>query len=80
MKGVQENLALLEQVVADASQNGADLVVFSELFLQGYFSGSDLREFAEAKDGASYRRIAKVASQHQVRHGPCKSKHPFSWF
>lgn len=65
-KGVQENLALLEQVVADASKNGADLVVFSELFLQGYFAGSDLRQFAETKDGASYQRIAQVASQYQV--------------
>ena len=66
-RGVKENLALLESVLTSASRDSIDLVVFSELFLQGYCSGSDLREFAETKNGESFQKISQIAAQSQVR-------------
>lgn len=76
VKGVAENLALMEQVLAEASQKSVDLVVFSELFLQGYCAGSDLREFAEIVTGDSFQRISKMAVQYQV----CEALRQFGTF
>jgi predicted amidohydrolase len=62
----QKNLNLMEQVAQAASLQGADLLVFPELFLTGYNIGDDAEALAEPMDGNSAQRAAKIATKHQI--------------
>jgi predicted amidohydrolase len=48
-----ENLAVAKRVVEEAVQKGANIVLFPELFLNGYEAGSLLHEGAEKQNGPS---------------------------
>lgn len=62
----QENLNVLARISVEAGKQGADLLVFSELFLTGYNIGKDAWELGETSDGASLKRIAEVACEQGV--------------
>lgn len=62
---VAGNLDLLEQRAAEAAEQGVDVLVCPEMYLSGYNIGADAaRRLAEAHDGASARRVARIARAH----------------
>jgi predicted amidohydrolase len=63
---VGKNLAAIEQVARIASLQGAQIVVFPELFLCGYNVGDDAARVADTVDGDSVKRAAEIAQQNQV--------------
>ena len=58
---VARNLRTIRKISEAASQLGADVAVFPELFLSGYNLGSRIREFSEAPDGASIGLLKQIA-------------------
>jgi len=60
------NLATAARVIAEAAAARADLVVFPELFLTGYFTREHTREIAEHSDGPSLKILAAHARAHRI--------------
>jgi len=60
------NLATAARVIADASAARADLLVFPELFLTGYFTREHTREIAEHVDGSTLKILAAHARAHRI--------------
>jgi predicted amidohydrolase len=60
------NLAMAEKTISQASDNGAAVIVFPELFLTGYNLGSRAVELAESLDGPSARQIANLAMKYHI--------------
>src|SRR5207237_2103629 len=62
---VESNLKKFEQVVSEAD---ADLLVFPELALTGYFfiSPEEAKKYAEQIDGAIVRRIKALAKEKNI--------------
>src|SRR5437879_5850486 len=62
---VESNLKTFEQVI---SQADADLLVFPELALTGYFfiSPEEAKKYAEPIDGAIVRRIKALAKEKNI--------------
>ena len=59
--GVDENLAAIEHQALAAAEQGADLIIFPELFLTGYNIGPTVQELAQEADGpASRRALARI--------------------
>jgi predicted amidohydrolase len=61
---VAANLAALDLGVAEATTWGAELVVFPELFLSGYWIGDDARALALDVDGAECAEVGHIAARH----------------
>ncbi|AEW97733.1 MULTISPECIES: carbon-nitrogen hydrolase family protein [Streptomycetaceae] len=61
-----ESLAALDDAVRRAAAGGADLLVTGEMYLTGYAVGDALPRLAEAADGPSAARVAKIAADHGV--------------
>ncbi len=61
LNGSQERLDWLASQVRAAQAEGADLVIFPELFVTGYNIGDNLHRFAEAVDGAFAERAKALA-------------------
>ena len=59
----QENIKKIEQFTAKAKEQGADLVIFPELFLTGYVVRDQLYELAETIPGPSTQRIEQIAKE-----------------
>lgn len=57
----EENLAILRRAAIDASEQGAGLIVFPELFLTGYNIGDRVFEAAEPSKGPSAQKVADIA-------------------
>lgn len=55
------NLALLAEGAAQAAADGAELVVFPELFLGGYNIGGRVHDLAEPADGPAMQAVGEVA-------------------
>lgn len=64
--GVEVNVALKERVMAQASAESADLIVFCETSLHGYCSGPVLLSEAEMQYGTTFQRISQLAAQLKV--------------
>lgn len=60
------SIALLERMVAAASQAGVSLLCFPELFLTGYHVDHRLYEQAEALDGPSVSQVLEIAKRYGV--------------
>ena len=60
------NMAAAARLVADAGTAGADLVVFPELFLTGYFTRQRTHELAEPADGPSLKALGAHARAHRI--------------
>lgn len=60
---VSSNLKTLEEAVCRAAEHRADIVVFPELFLSGYFAGAEFRSCAEASNGWSFLRVSSLARE-----------------
>jgi predicted amidohydrolase len=63
---VSANLARALDVIADAGERGADVVLFPETYLQGYRADELFAETAEAVPGPSTTRIAAAAREHDL--------------
>ncbi len=60
------NLARVEELMARASSNGAQAILFPELFLTGYTVWDRLAELAEPLEGPSIRRLADLAGRFRL--------------
>jgi predicted amidohydrolase len=60
------NLETLRLLCESASGNGANLIVFPELFLTGYSAGERFRDLAEASDGPAFEAVSKVAQSCRI--------------
>lgn len=60
---VQKNLDQIEKWTRRAAAEGADLVLFNETSIQGYWYNVGLRELAEPLDGPSVKRLAALARE-----------------
>lgn len=69
MADVQANLKKARQVIAQAAERGAEIVVFPEAFLTGYTSGEvelKLFELAEPVPGPSTEALVEEAKKHNI--------------
>jgi predicted amidohydrolase len=62
----EANISKIEEVAAKAKPQGADLVIFPELFLTGYVVRDQIYELAETVPGPSTHRIEQIAKQNGV--------------
>ena len=62
----EANIATISEVTAKAKAQGADLVIFPELFLTGYVVRDQIYELAENVPGPSTRRIEQIAKQNSM--------------
>src|SRR3954463_9182136 len=62
---IESNLKKFEQFVSDAD---ADLLVFPELALTGYFftSAAEAKKYAEPLDGNLIAKIKEIAKEHHI--------------
>jgi predicted amidohydrolase len=60
------NVAAAERAVGSASDRGADLVMFPELFLTGYFTRERTGQMAETIDGPSLSAIRECARRYGI--------------
>jgi predicted amidohydrolase len=63
---VHENLDIMQRKTQSAAEQGADLIIFPELFLTGYNIGSTAHELAEPADGPSSRKAAEIAGSADI--------------
>ena len=59
----QENLQKIEEITVKAKEQGADLVIFPELFLTGYVVRDQIYELAETIPGPSTQKIEQIAKE-----------------
>ena len=55
------NIKTIEKEVKRASKDGADLVVFGELFLTGYRIKDRVARLAETRSGPSIKKVKRIA-------------------
>ncbi len=60
------NIAKMEAITAKAKIQGADLVIFPELFLTGYVVRDQLYELAEVIPGPTTKRIEQIAKEKEI--------------
>ena len=63
---VDENIEIIRRSAFSAARQGADLIIFPELFLTGYNIGSAAHELAEPADGSSSRKTAQIAGSADI--------------
>ncbi|MFC7166178.1 carbon-nitrogen family hydrolase [Halospeciosus flavus] len=63
---VDANVERAVDALAEAAENGADLVVLPEIFNVGYFAFDSYQREAEALDGETLTRISAAAAEHEV--------------
>src|SRR3954469_19151800 len=63
----QSNLETMEQFMKSASEQEADLVLFPELFLTGYFKREYTREMAEDLNGPSIQQLRNMAKLYRIK-------------
>jgi predicted amidohydrolase len=62
-KAVQKNLDQVEKWTRHAAAEGADLVLFNETSIQGYWQTPQLRKLAEPLDGPAVGRLTALAKE-----------------
>ena len=60
---IDENLEFMQRNAISAAGQGADLIIFPELFLTGYNIGQTVQDLAEPADGPTCQRVAKIARE-----------------
>lgn len=66
-RAVAETIGVLDQVCADATQGGADLIIFPEMALTGYNIGADrIRQLAEPSDGPMVQSLIDMARRYDI--------------
>ena len=63
---VESNLQKMAGVINAAAAQGADIIVFPELFLTGYNMKNKTSSLAEPVDGPSSATIKKMAIRHNI--------------
>jgi predicted amidohydrolase len=63
---VEKNLKIMHRKAFAAAGQGADLIIFPELFLSGYNIGETVRELAEQADGPACRMAARFAKDADI--------------
>ena len=66
LKGVEERIAYLGQLLPEVVQFGADLLLLPELFVCGYNISAEIPTVAEYRDGPTSVAIAQLARQHAI--------------
>jgi predicted amidohydrolase len=62
----QANMQRIQEVAAKAKAQGADLVIFPELFLTGYLVRDQIYELAEPIPGPSTQKIEQIAKENGI--------------
>jgi predicted amidohydrolase len=60
------NIAKLQEVTAKAKAQGANLVIFPEMFLTGYLVRDQIYELAETIPGPSTEKISQIAKENSI--------------
>ncbi len=60
----ERNLGKMEEAVEEAAGEGAELLIFPELFLTGYNIRNEVFRLAEDREGKSIERMARAAAEH----------------
>jgi predicted amidohydrolase len=63
---VDENLAIIQAQALAAAKQGADLIIFPELFLTGYNIGQTVQELAQPADGPACQKAAEIARDSNI--------------
>ena len=63
---VDENLQIIRHQAFSAAGQGADLIIFPELFLSGYNIGDTVRDLAQPADGPAGQQAAHIARQADI--------------
>ena len=63
---VHENLATIQRKAIAAAGQGADLIIFPELFLTGYNIGKTVRDLAEQADGPACLKVVQTAQEANI--------------
>ena len=63
---VDKNLEIIHRSAFSASRQGADLIIFPELFLTGYNIGNASHSLAEPADGPSCHKVAGIAHEADI--------------
>jgi len=63
---VDENLEIIQRKALSAAEQGADLIIFPELFLSGYNIGQTVQALAEKVDGPSCQTSAQIARKADI--------------
>jgi predicted amidohydrolase len=63
---VDENLAIIQAQAIAAAEQGADLIIFPELFLSGYNIGQTVQELAEQSDGPACQQASQIAREANI--------------
>ena len=63
---VDENLKIIQRKAISASGQGADLIIFPELFLTGYNIGKAVRDLAELSDGPACQKVVQTAREANI--------------
>jgi predicted amidohydrolase len=64
--GVDENLEIIEHQANSAAGQGADLIIFPELFLSGYNIGKTVRDLAQPADGPACQKVVEIAREANI--------------
>jgi predicted amidohydrolase len=65
-KNIEKNLNCISKSAISAARQGADLIVFPELFLTGYNIGDAAIELAEPREGPSAKIVAEIAREANI--------------
>ena len=63
---LDENLEIIQRKAISAAGQGADLIIFPELFLSGYNIGQTVQELAQPADGPACQQAAQIARQANI--------------
>ena len=63
---VDENLEIIQRKAISAADQGADLIIFPELFLSGYNIGQTVRDLAQQSDGPACQKAAQIAREANI--------------
>ena len=63
---VEENLKIIHAKSVSAADQGADLIIFPELFLSGYNIGQRVQDLAQQADGPAYHQAAQIAREADI--------------
>ena len=63
---INENLNTMQRKAFSTAEQGADLIIFPELFLSGYNIGNAAQELAEEAEGPACQKAARIARELKI--------------
>lgn len=63
---VDDNLGFAERIIAEVSNDGAQIIVLPEVFNVGFYFGEDLMGVAETLEGKTVNRLKSIASNRKI--------------